>query len=772
MEPTPEERAEQEVLAKIRRDRDDLERQASEKQQTQPPLKQPHNQKYIHRRPYHHRIRPHMSFYQTHSLMSTTYYHYPSAAQVLTVPMQDQTSTQTHYLRHQAYYNLNDELECARMQADLEQVQPGQMISYQEGPDNEVHHIRAMPRTWPYFSLPQTSVKWKPLGETEQIWDPLGPNRRGNDPSNLSPLPYPGFENGELQVERDERGKPIPDTIATTGKKSLSTRARKLMGEDVIVVPHTDYPTPQPMSDPEIELKEALHFVAFSDTPITCRMAQLTVTNGATGDGYYVLPANPSEQTKTALEAIKRHKMNQTRYAPNTTYWHLLRQQEHIRSSDQQTASDSGSESDSRSETGSATGSIFESSRESAQESAVESTLVFARDIPDYGFGFEFRIESANGSGLESVFQSSRESTLESAHYYAQELVSISAGESTSKCAEESIPVSGRKLFNYYAKEFVPRCASVPARESLDSYGQEYEYPPPRESAHDSPKISPISTWKSAPLSAYSGQEFVPKSAGQPALIFAPKSSATYNQKFPSNYAREPTLISALKSSPTYDRDFPSIFSSAPLPAKKLDLGAWVSAKSYEQEFPSILAGESAPISARKSHRKSAPVSAQGSIMKYPRESGLDSAIDAAWASALAFTQGSKGSGKENNNLLKTILGYGISNESAKNITSSGSATESGSDSKAKKGQAKDQTKNKAQFEALAKAQPKSNSKNKAKAGGKNKDITSQPNSAQESKIVGSIIEGALDIAGKKMLPHHRPNQDDRVLNKADFEAF
>lgn len=65
----------------------------------------------------------------------------------------------------------------------------------------------------------------------------------------------------EAQGERDERGQPIPETKATTGKKSISTRARKLLGEDVTVVPHTDYPTPEPIAAPERDLKEAMHFV-------------------------------------------------------------------------------------------------------------------------------------------------------------------------------------------------------------------------------------------------------------------------------------------------------------------------------------------------------------------------------------------------------------------------------------------------------------------------------------------------------------------------------
>ncbi|KAH8314597.1 hypothetical protein KR074_009176 [Drosophila pseudoananassae] len=289
MEPTPEERAEQEVRAKIHCDWDERERQALEKQHTQPQHKHLHNQEYIHRRPYLHRARPHMSFYQAHSLMSTTYYPYPSAGQVLTVPMQLQNQqsriNQRQNIRNQApaptqeahfnqypyqkaYYNLCDEQECARMQADLEQVQPDQMVTYQDGPGSAVHYTRLTPRTWPYFCLPKSSVEWKPLRETEQIWNPTGPNRRGNDPSNMIPLPPPGFENVEPQGARDERGRPIPETEATTGKKSLSTRARKLLGEDVIVVPHTDYPTPQPMAEPERELKEALHFV---DIPLKNR---------------------------------------------------------------------------------------------------------------------------------------------------------------------------------------------------------------------------------------------------------------------------------------------------------------------------------------------------------------------------------------------------------------------------------------------------------------------------------------------------------------------
>lgn len=204
MEPTPEERAEQEMRAKIRRDRLERERLAKERQQHRQQNQQHshnHAQDYSHRRPYQPRVRPQVSFYPSPGLMSTTYYRYPSAAQVFTVPVQVQNQpsraikrrqeaptqvTHPHHYphHHQAYYNLYDQQECARMQADLEQVQPGQLVAYQEGPGSEVHYTRVVPRTWPFFRLPKSTVEWKPLRETKQIWSPTGPNRRGNDPSN------------------------------------------------------------------------------------------------------------------------------------------------------------------------------------------------------------------------------------------------------------------------------------------------------------------------------------------------------------------------------------------------------------------------------------------------------------------------------------------------------------------------------------------------------------------------------------------------------------
>ncbi|KRF98208.1 uncharacterized protein Dwil_GK19809 [Drosophila willistoni] len=62
------------------------------------------------------------------------------------------------------------------------------------------------------------------------------------------------------------------------------------MGEQVAVVPHSDYPTPVPMNPPERDLREQQHFIAAYDTHLTCQLAELTVTNGSTGDGYYVCP--------------------------------------------------------------------------------------------------------------------------------------------------------------------------------------------------------------------------------------------------------------------------------------------------------------------------------------------------------------------------------------------------------------------------------------------------------------------------------------------------
>lgn len=46
-----------------------------------------------------------------------------------------------------------------------------------------------------------------------------------------------------------------------TGKRSVSSRARKLMGDQVKIGPHTDYPTPMPMEMPERELREQQHFI-------------------------------------------------------------------------------------------------------------------------------------------------------------------------------------------------------------------------------------------------------------------------------------------------------------------------------------------------------------------------------------------------------------------------------------------------------------------------------------------------------------------------------
>ncbi|XP_030379304.1 mediator of RNA polymerase II transcription subunit 12-like [Scaptodrosophila lebanonensis] len=166
------------------------------------------------------------------------------------------------------------------------------------------------------------AVEWVPLANTRQVWDPLGTsNRRGWDPTHPLPPPPPGFEHVEHDIDRYESGG-RPDYVATEGKRSLSTRARKLMGENVKVGPHTDYPTPAPISGPEMMLREQQHFIASCDTHLTCHLAQLSVTNGTTGDGYFVIPIGRPEVPKLGAAVVQQpHK---SIFDPGVTYWDLL----------------------------------------------------------------------------------------------------------------------------------------------------------------------------------------------------------------------------------------------------------------------------------------------------------------------------------------------------------------------------------------------------------------------------------------------------------------
>ncbi|XP_030563293.1 mucin-2-like [Drosophila novamexicana] len=147
-------------------------------------------------------------------------------------------------------------------------------------------------------------TQWQPLCESRQVWEPLDRNRGQLDPSNPIPPPPPGFEH------------------VVTGKRSVSSRARKLMGDQVKIGPHTDYPTPMPMEMPERELREQQHFIAKHDTHLTSRLAQLRVTNGTTGDGYYVRPVTKLIPKATKVLVPPKY---QPLFQPNVSYWELLR---------------------------------------------------------------------------------------------------------------------------------------------------------------------------------------------------------------------------------------------------------------------------------------------------------------------------------------------------------------------------------------------------------------------------------------------------------------
>ncbi|XP_068159329.1 uncharacterized protein [Drosophila tropicalis] len=138
-----------------------------------------------------------------------------------------------------------------------------------------------------YWSDYEQPIEYPPLAISSQLWDPLGPNRRFSDPSNMMPPPPPGFEHLEPSYDCSSL---MPYASYFGGKRSLSTRSRNLMGEQVPIVPHIDYPTPVPMNSQQRDLCEHQHFIGAFDTNLKCQLAELTVTNGSTGDGYYVCP--------------------------------------------------------------------------------------------------------------------------------------------------------------------------------------------------------------------------------------------------------------------------------------------------------------------------------------------------------------------------------------------------------------------------------------------------------------------------------------------------
>lgn len=194
---------------------------------------------------------------------------------------------------------------------------------------------------------------------------------------------------------------------------------------------------------------------------------------------------------------------------------------------------------------------------------------------------------------------------------------------------------------------------------------------------------------------------------------------------------------------------------------------ARVSAPLYARECTPL----SAPVSARESPRMSSSFApGRGAIVEYATGSAIQSVIESAWASA----QGSTGAVMNGNHGLPSIQGNEASNASAKETTtSSGTTSESGSDSKGETGKVKDKTKVKATSAGKVKTKTKSKSKSKGKNKGKaNKDVTTNTDSAQGSEIVGSIVEEALDIAGKQILPDHPPEQGARSANGAAFEPF
>ncbi|XP_022209126.2 uncharacterized protein LOC111065325 [Drosophila obscura] len=82
----------------------------------------------------------------------------------------------------------------------------------------------------------------------------------------------------------------------TAGRESLSERARRLMGENVLPgalapapapAPH-GYNTPLPMLDHNPDFRRCEYFLAEEDTHVGDDHSQLSVTNGGTGDGYFV----------------------------------------------------------------------------------------------------------------------------------------------------------------------------------------------------------------------------------------------------------------------------------------------------------------------------------------------------------------------------------------------------------------------------------------------------------------------------------------------------
>ncbi|KAH8397945.1 hypothetical protein KR222_006846 [Zaprionus bogoriensis] len=148
------------------------------------------------------------------------------------------------------------------------------------------------------------AIPWQTVRDSRQVWDPLDPNQRCFDPSNPMPMPPPGYEN------------------YIHGKRLLSSRTRQLLGEQVEFVQNEDYATPEPMVDSDVELREQLHFIANHDTHLSGRPSQLRVTNGSTGDGYYIRSV-----TKLLPGVIKKRnaipKYQST--FPKVSYWELLR---------------------------------------------------------------------------------------------------------------------------------------------------------------------------------------------------------------------------------------------------------------------------------------------------------------------------------------------------------------------------------------------------------------------------------------------------------------
>lgn len=125
------------------------------------------------------------------------------------------------------------------------------------------------------------SIQWEPISKSRRVWEPLDMRQRGlQDPSKpMPPLP-PGF------------GHVVP------GKRALCSRTRKLLGEHVEFEAPRRYATPEPITMPERELREHLHFIAKHDTHLSRHRVQLRVTNGSNGDGYYVRPLLPNFTVK------------------------------------------------------------------------------------------------------------------------------------------------------------------------------------------------------------------------------------------------------------------------------------------------------------------------------------------------------------------------------------------------------------------------------------------------------------------------------------------